>query len=194
VGSSSSGLAATPPIDDPQHAGHPGFSAADLANDRGTFQGIYRALNPSPADIVLLHVDANNMNNDDPNIIASDVDRILDEIDRWERDNNIPVTVFLTLIFDRSRAAGLFPPFPNPSVDALNNRLEQLAASGRRDGIVLVNQHHALNYSCNDTRDPLCDMMLQHHGFIHPDQDGYNKMATRWLDSIIASGKVAKCE
>jgi hypothetical protein len=152
-------------------------------------------LNPAimPLDTVLLQVGANNNNNDDPNIIASDVDRILEEIDCWERDNNIWMTVFLALIID-CRGAGLFPLFPNPSVDAVNNRLEQLTASRRRGGIVLVNQHDALNYSCNDPRHPLCDMTLQRHGFIHPDQDGYNKMAARWLYSIIASGKVAKCE
>jgi hypothetical protein len=83
----------------------------------------------------LLHVGANNNNNNAPHIITSHVNRILEEIDCWERDN-----IWMTV-------------------------------------------SHSL-----------CDMTLQRSGFIHPDQGRYNKVATRWMDRIIASGKVDKCE
>lgn len=187
VGSRSSGEAATPPIDDPDHEGHPGATAEDIADN------IRLYLNLNPADVVLLHIGTNNINTDGIDAVtrAAQVGQILDEIDQWERDNNTPVTVFLAQIIDRSNPdAG---SFPNPRVDAFNTALVNMVEGRSTDDIIVVDQHNALNYACENPDSASCDMTKQEGGFIHPDEDGYEKMATTWLGSIESSGRLPKC-
>ncbi|MGH8502488.1 MAG: chitobiase/beta-hexosaminidase C-terminal domain-containing protein [Gammaproteobacteria bacterium] len=197
VGSLRNGQSARPAIRDPDHEGWGGFKASQIANGKTSggvtvFPGVYGALNMNPADVVLLHIGTNNINQNVPASTATDIEQILDEIDRWEVSNGgNPVTVFLAKIIDRSNAQCNLDGCSNPKVVELNKRIAQIAASRARlgDDIVLVDQYSALDYPE--------DMAPQGTGgsqLIHPDQNGYEKMARPWLNAIMASGKLPKCQ
>ena len=145
---------------DPDHEGHPGFTAANVA-------AVIDALNANAADIVLLHIGTNGL---DPNG-EGDVADILDAIDSWEA-LNFPVTVFLARIIDQDPI--------NPDVETFNTNVATMAdariASG--DLIVKVNQHDALTYPA-DLSDAL-----------HPTLVGYGKMADVWFDALTNSGLI----
>jgi lysophospholipase L1-like esterase len=194
VGSRSGGQAANPPIRDPHHEGHPGFTAADIAGVDGDpdLANVYTWLTMNPADVVLLHIGTNQINRDgiDAETRAEQVGEILNEIDRWERDNATPVTVFLALIIDRSNEDG---SFPNPRVDEYNQRLTNLAASRSQDDIIIVDQHDTLDTTCDDGD---CDYALQPDNmqYVHPNQGGYNKLSEVWLSGLLQSEQLAKCQ
>jgi len=184
VGSLRNGQSANPPISDPDHEGRPGYTALEIANGNGTNPGIFQTLRLHPADIVLLHIGTNNINFDDTTTTANDIERILNEIDRWEKSaRGNPVTVFLARIIDRSG-----PDCPNledctnANVVSLNRRITSIVTRrrGAGDRIVLVNQYNALDYPE--------DMAPQRNQLIHPNQRGYNKMGQRWLEVLKRSG------
>ncbi|MGH8503817.1 MAG: GDSL-type esterase/lipase family protein [Gammaproteobacteria bacterium] len=185
VGSLSNGQTASPPIGDPQHEGHGGFTAAQIAANIRTW------LMLNPPDIVLLHIGTNNINTDnlDPVTRAMQVEQTLETIDQWEIDTGTPVTVFLAKIIDRSNPGD--NTFPNLRVEAYNQALEDMVAGRPTDDVRIVDQYSALSYPS--------DMVLQDAGYIHPNQTGYNKMADVWKNSLLspeflATGKLAKCE
>lgn len=185
VGSESNGEAANPPIGDPQHEGHGGFTAAQIAANLHTW------LMLNPPDIVLLHIGTNNINTDNLDAFtrAAQVEQTLEVIDQWETENNTPVTVFLAKIIDRSNPVD--DTFPNLRIDGYNQALEDMVAGRPADDVRIVDQHNALSYPS--------DMVLQNAGYIHPNQAGYYKMADVWKNSLLSpeflvSGKLAKCE
>jgi len=187
VGGESNGEAAIPPIGDPQHEGHGGFTALQIA------QNVRFWLMLNPADIVLLHAGTNTINTDnfDAATRAGHVGQILDEIDQWEIDTRTPVSVYLAKIIDRSNPDGTFP---NTRVVEYNQALENLVASRPDDEVEIVDQYSALDYSCADGG---CDMVPQgaFNQYIHPTPAGYDKMAVTWLNSgLLTSDKLAKCE
>ncbi len=184
VGSLRNGQNANPPISDPDHEGHPGFTALQIANGSGSYPGVFGALRLHPTDVVLLHIGTNNINFDDTATTTDNIERILNEIDRWERSaQGNPVTVFLAKIIDRSN-----PQCPNledcknTNVVSLNRKITSIVTRrrGLGDRVVLVNQYSALNYPE--------DMSRQNNQLIHPNQTGYNKMGQRWLEVIKRSG------
>jgi hypothetical protein len=191
VGSLQGGQSANPPITDPDHEGHDGRTANLIA------QNVRLWLTLNPADIVLLHIGTNNINFDNPASTFADINQILDKIDRWELKNNTPVTVFLAEIIERTTLDGQTCDGCNANVASLNAGIRAIPGSRPDDDVVIVNQHDALDYSCNDGS---CDMSPQQGGpsdnivYIHPNQTGYNKMATTWLSELLASDKLAKCE
>jgi hypothetical protein len=81
---------------------------------------MYTWLNINSAGVVLLHIGTNRIVKDNlsPETCAGQVRRISDEIERWERDNGTPITVFLALIVGCSNEDGAFP---NPRVDYTTN-------------------------------------------------------------------------
>jgi hypothetical protein len=189
VGSLQGGLSANPPVADSDHEGHDGYTANQIA------QNVRFWLTLNPAGIVLLHVGTNNIDFDDVANTLADINQILDEIDRWESKTNSPVTVFLATIIDRTTLDGLTCDGCNANVARLNVKIRALPARRPNDDIVIVNQHGALDYSCEDGA---CDLSPQqsHSGgivYIHPTQNGYDKMADTWLPPLLKSDKLATC-
>lgn len=198
VGSQQGGQAAPVPIDDPDHEGYGGAHANDLVfggrldGDGNLISGIFSALEQNPADVTLLHIGTNDVNNEPAATTAAEINDILDEIERWELSlNGNPVTVLLAEIIERS------PPESseicdgcNANLTTLNNLIRGIPAARPGDDIVIVNQHDALVYPD--------DMTPQVRGgrtiFIHPNATGYGKMAATWLPGLVESGKLTTCE
>ncbi len=182
VGSQNDGLKLD--IIDPDHEGWPGRRDDDFLDNIDNPPRVTALLDANPADIILLHIGSNDVNEKNQggtaDVDADDVEAILQEIDTWETTNN-PVTVFLALITDRRTQ---FQELPNPDVDEFNNNIKSLAEAriDAGDDIVIVNQHDALTYPDDLSPDQ-----------VHPTIGGYEKMANTWLESIISSEKAPRC-
>jgi hypothetical protein len=118
---------------------------------------IFSWLTQNPADIVLLHIGTNQVETD-----VTDLDTILDEIDRFDEN----IVVILARIINRMQYSAVTTQF--------NDNLEALAESRINNGdkIVVVDQEGALTYP-----DDLADNL-------HPNINGYNKMATVWMEAL----------
>ena len=156
VGDRKTGLLASPSFDI-DHQGIAGIADNEVAAN------VYAWLTAHPAEIVLLHIGTNNFSTD-----PGDVEDILNEIDRYEADNNKAVTVVLAKIINRMT--------PHPDTTVFNNNIEAMALSriASGDKIVIVNQESALDYTTD-----MWDLL-------HPNNVGYRKMAARWLDGLLA--------
>ena len=170
VGSQSNGAAASPAIVDPNHEGHPGINALELA-DGGQpgnpgYTGIFNALEANPADIVLLHIGTNDLGLTD----ATDVGQVLTRIQTWEDSaNGNPVTVILARIINQNPINVAVDPFNDAVVDLAQTRIDT------GDDIIIVNQENALTYP-GDLTDAL-----------HPNTSGYTKMANVWNFALIGN-------
>jgi lysophospholipase L1-like esterase len=168
VGSLSNGEGATPGIADANHEGHSGWNATEIFSGRlGGYpnDGVRAWLDANPADIILLHIGTNDLEDTS----ATDIGNILDAIDLWESGNN-PVTVVVARILDGSPV--------DSAVTAFNNSVASMAhariAAG--DHIVVVDQQSALNYPADLADDT------------HPTPSGYQKMAAVWLHALLEPG------
>ena len=88
VGSQYSGFDLFP---DAQNEGHPAATDDEIAD------WVYGFLQANPANIVLLHIGTNDLNPD-----PTDVKNILDEIDRYEANFGVKITVILARIINRN--------------------------------------------------------------------------------------------
>jgi VCBS repeat-containing protein len=158
---------------DYNNEGHGGWTAYEIAwglNGGYPTDGVRAWLDANPADIILLHIGTNQLNQNTDVDVAS----ILDEIDLWESSaNGNHVTVVLALIIDQDPI--------NPDVAVYNSHLVTLANNRIADGddIVVVNQHNALTYP-DDMGDGL-----------HPNANGYAKMSNVWFNAL--KNLVDKC-
>jgi len=135
-----------------QHEGHNGWTDAQIAAD------VYTFLEVNPAKIVLLHIGTNGLNTN-----PADVERILDEIDRWENDNTETVIVILARIINRQGHV-----CPNPSTTTtFNNNVAAMASARINDRIVIVDME------CGAGLDYQADMA----DLLHPNITGFSKLA-----------------
>jgi hypothetical protein len=155
VGSSRSGQSVTPSFDF-DHQGMPGMSASQIASN------VYHYLTTNNSDIVLLHTGTAGFISTTP----ADVENILNEIDRFEQDNDQDITVVLARIINRKTY--------NPDVHAFNEDVAAIAENriANGDKIIIVDFENALTYP-----DDLFDNL-------HPNNSGYNKMADVWLAAL----------
>ncbi|MBA2490765.1 MAG: tandem-95 repeat protein [Gammaproteobacteria bacterium] len=132
--------------------------------------GVYAWLEQNPADFVLLHMGSENLRT----ASVDDVEMVLNEIDRWERDHGAQVRVLLARVIDR------YPS--DPRIAAFNNQVQSMAKDrmgnpinpAYPDRVRMVNQQAALKYPA-DLSDPM-----------HPSASGYAKMADTWARAIKA--------
>ena len=110
---------------DNRHEGHPGWSAAQIAEET------YWWLKNNPADIVLLHAGTNGVQES-----TADIEKILNEIDRFSSDT----WVVLALIINRNPYSSVTAAFN----DNLLQLVDQRVANG--DKIIVVDQENALDY------------------------------------------------
>jgi len=141
---------------DTHHEGHGGWTDGQIADN------VYTFLNGNPADIVLLHIGTNQLSTS-----PSDVEDILNEIDRWETDSGKTVLVILAKIINRE---GHVCPAPSTTT-TFNSNVEAMALSRSDDRLVLVDME------CSAGLNYLSDMA----DYLHPNPTGYAKMADQWF-------------
>ena len=161
VGSLVAGQDAVPAFD-PDNEGHSGWTDAQIAAN------IYDWLTSNPADVILLHIGTNGLDAS-PNDVAS----ILNEVDRYEADHDMPITVFIARIIQRVPYSATTTQF-NDNVEAM--ALARVA--GQNDRLVMVDMEDGagLIYTI-DTSGMTGDM----YDYLHPNSHGYPKMAAQWF-------------
>ncbi len=155
VGSQQAGSAIVPPID-PDNEGHPGWTSYELAAQT------YAFMLQSQPNIVLLHIGTNDDTAD-----VDGVSTVLDEIDRYETDFHRHVKVYVALIIDNKT--------PDARIAAFNDNLRTMLQMriDNGDDIVIVDMYHNAGLTGEDYTDSL-----------HPNANGYAKMATVWFDAL----------
>jgi len=171
---------------DAEHEGHPGWSAfemlfgtsyIDKQDPKCPTCSIIDWLNAKKPDIILLHIGTNNFTTS-----ITDVAAILNAINHWATspDGN-PIAVFLAQIINRR-------PYQLVDVLAYNRNLSALVHQRKRVGVgpstFLVNQESALMYPTDLLADP---------AGLHPNTNGYAKMADRWFAKLTGSGLMLRC-
>ena len=156
VGSRVAGSAIVPPFDT-DNEGYPGETSNDIANK------VYSKLVENPADIILLYIGANDWSDS-----VSGINRILNNIDYYERDYHHHIKVFLARIVNRQT----YQPWMshlNTNIQSLSN---QRIANG--DDIVVVEMEYGAGINYNtDFQDRT-----------HPNDMGYNKIAKAWFNTL----------
>jgi beta-lactam-binding protein with PASTA domain/lysophospholipase L1-like esterase len=158
---------------DPNHEGHDGWRADEILNGRISDPAAGKLEYWLPAhqpDIVLLHIGTNDITAGNQN--ADKVNAILNVIDAYEVASGKNVTVILALIIDR---------VPHSSATTIyNNDVNSMAMSriANGDHIVIVNMQNALNYATDMTDE------------VHPNDNGYAKMANVWFDALVGKSLV----
>jgi lysophospholipase L1-like esterase len=177
---------------DDDHEGFPGRTTAEA----GAKIKAWLDNNSNNVDVVLMHLGSNDVNDKgfQPEVSVSDAEAILDDIQAWE-DTHHTVTVSLALITDR--LSQFHQAFPNPDVENLNNQLRAMAnrrITGLGDKIVIVNQHDALTYPDDLDKSDHPDPGVKADK-VHPNQGGYNKMASTWFQSLVSEeAAIPRCE
>jgi lysophospholipase L1-like esterase len=129
-------------------------------------------LDSNPADIVLLHVGINDINQRG-DTSSTGVNNILNAIDTWEAAN-YPVTVFLAKIIDDVPMYQAELP-----VTTYNSNLDALFAARPNDRLIMVDMHDGAGISYG-SGSPGPDMWDN----VHPNLSGYEKMAAKWLTDM----------
>lgn len=166
---------------DPDVEAHGGYTDREIAYGRimDGSDGIFAWLNRSPADVVLLHVGSFGLDTN-----ADDIQALLDEIDRWEASaEGNPVTVVLARIIDRQ------PPTASEDVTTFNVNVAAMAQArvANGDDIVMIDQQRAL---WNDRGVPDPDLYGDR---LHPNQAGYQEMASAWRQALLEHDLLDKC-
>jgi len=158
---------------DRNHEGHGGWPAADDTLSETIHNHIYDWLTLNPPDIILLHIGTNDIGMfDSPQQIADDIEQILDEIDRWEINQDKNIDVILAQITSIVPITGNF----GKKVDQLNIKIGELVSLRKSEGdkISLVDVKNALNYDTDMSDDNW-----------HPNDSGYTKIADVWYNGLI---------
>jgi lysophospholipase L1-like esterase len=144
---------------DRDHEGHSGWSA-DGGSTGSIADNVDNFLELNPADIVLLHIGTNDI--DEGHASSADIARILDEIRRRSTD----ITVVLALIINQV-------PY-SPETSAYNAEVSNMALQRIEAGhpIIIVDMENALLYP-DDLEDG-----------VHPNDNGYAKMAEVWFEAL----------
>jgi len=156
VGSRVAGQDITP-VFDPENEGYPGWTSYQIADKT------YSWMLKSRPDIVLLHAGSNDWNTS-----PKGIEKILNEIDKYEQNSGNSVTVIVALIINRKSYMKWISTF-NSNVNAMAKRR---ISDG--DNIVIVDMEKGagINYSTE-----MVDGA-------HPSNSGYEKMATVWFNAL----------
>jgi len=155
VGSQNNGGAVTPSFDG-DNEGYIGYTTHQIADL------VYDRLQKSAPDIILLHIGTNDhMSNYSP-YDMSGLEKILNNIDRYEETYHKHITVILARIIPMPKADSWVPIF-NTSLDSM-----AIDRINKGDDIKVVNMN---------TVSTLIDG-------IHPTDSGYQEMSTIWFNAI----------
>ena len=143
----------------PHHEGHPGWQASDIS---GQISGWLTASIP---DVVFLHIGTNDISiTGDPTLAASRLSHLIGQITGQEPN----VRLFVASIVPRA-----------DSYEALTQQYNALIPS-----IVLNYKTQGFKVEYVDIHSALTLADLA--DAVHPNQSGYNKMATRWNAAFTA--------
>lgn len=153
---------------DPNHEGRNGWKADEILNGRPSVPSEGKLeiwLTAHQPDVVLLHIGTNDITAGDQD--ANEVNSILNVIDDYEDANDKHVTVILALIINRN-------PY-NAATTAFNSDVSNMALGriANGDDIIIVDMESALDYSTDMNADGL-----------HPNDNGYAKMAVVWYNAL----------
>jgi len=172
VGSLHWGFDMTPPFDC-DHEGWPGWQASQIAAN------VYRWLEQNPPDIILAHVGTNGLSADN----VKDVEQMLNEIDRYEIDNDAEIIVFLARIIHR------YEMDSSAITTAFNDNVEAMALSrvqNQGDKIIMVDMENGagIDYMADGV-----DMLGTTYPKVsydryHPTDQGNTKMAKLWFEHL----------
>jgi len=177
VGGQSNGL-----LDhDKDHEGHGGACATGPCSFTTLDINVEGWLNSKPADIVLLHVGINDINQRG-DTSSTGVNTILNNIDTWE-SNNHPVTVFLAKIIDD--VPGVLPELDVATYN--NNLVNMLAGRPSSDRVIMVDMHDGAGIIYGNGTFA-ADMFDN----VHPKLSGYEKMAAKWLSDMTDPANVGQ--
>ena len=160
---------------DIDHEGHSGFTDEDIAEQ------VYSYLTANPADIVLLHIGTNNVS---VHQNANQVEAILDEIDRWETDNETFIWVILARIINRNCITDLPPCLESDLTIEFNDSVinmvqDRIVLGGDKIYVVDMENGAGLDYNLSSAASP-GDMFDN----LHPFDTGFEKMADQWFSAI----------
>jgi len=132
-------------------------------------------------DIILLHIGTNDITHEgDAAITDQKVTDILNLIDEYEIRANKEVIVFLALIINRVKPWGTEALRTTAFNDAINSMAQARIAAG--DKIVIVDMEKNAGFEYTYTT----DMASDGEG-LHPNEEGYSKMAGLWFSSITSN-------
>ena len=159
VGSRSNGGAVRPSYDG-NNQGYTGWTSYQIADK------VYSFLDKNTPDIILLHIGTNDSAYYS-DASAEGVERILDEIDRFERNRGVKIKVILARIISLRK---------NPSwVSSFNNNLSEMVQNRNDNDIYIVDMEHGAGIDYG--RDMMPDG-------IHPNNSGYEKMSKVWFKTL----------
>ena len=172
VGSLNWGFDITPPFDC-DHEGHPGWAASTIATN------VYGWLEQNPAEIILAHVGTNGLSADN----VTDVERMLDEIDRYEMDKDVEITVFLARIIHRYLMES------QEITTAFNDNVEAMALSrvqNQGDRIIMVDMENGagIDYMTDGVDMWGTTYPGLNYDRSHPSDQGNIKMANLWFEHL----------
>ncbi|WP_242928738.1 Ig-like domain-containing protein [Pontibacter vulgaris] len=141
-----------------------GFNARDGVQET---PGPY--LESYPADIILLHIGTNQVNES-----PADVESILNEIDKYEASSKTSITVILAQIINRVSGA------EKEITSAFNRNIKAMAEAriAKGDKIVIVDMEKGAGFVYE--LEPNGDMADN----LHPNTVGYDKMANVWFAAL----------
>ena len=159
---------------DPDHEGHGGWTDSQIATNIYNNGGSNWISTYNP-DVILLHIGTNGLNSN-----PGDVEDILDEIDEYEADNDVDVTVVLARIINRISHSTTTTDFNDNVEEMARDRVGNSSNPAYPDKIVFVDMEdgagiiYDYTYNGGDMWDNL-----------HPFETGYSKMASVWYDALI---------
>jgi len=156
VGSRQAGSAIVPHFD-VDNEGYPGWTSGQIADH------VYGFLQANQPDIILLHIGSNDWSDN-----VNNINRILDNIDTYERHYHHHIKVILARIINRQQYQAW--------TTTLNRRIQSIAnnRNAHGDDIYVVDMEYGagLNYH-TDFQDRT-----------HPNDTGYYKMASVWFRAL----------
>ena len=157
VGSDMTGQDIVPPFDS-DNEGHVGWTSYNIA------ENVHDYMSTNNPDIILLHIGTNDL---DTSITG--VAEILNQINLYELESGETVRVLIALIIDTRS--------PNEIIQDFNDNLRKLVNLHMLigDKVTLVDMYKGAGLMSSDYGD-----------FIHPNDNGYNKMATVWFNALMA--------
>ncbi len=162
VGSRSTGKDAEPAFD-PDNEGYPGWTDDQIRVN------VYKWLRKNPADIIMLHIGTNGLDPD-----PSDVEGILDEIDRYERDYDHSIKVIMAKIINRSTYSQLTTQF-NQNIEKM--AIDRVIQQGDDIKIIDMEFETDIDYRLNAAGGEMFDNL-------HPFVGGHENMAVRWFEAL----------
>jgi len=158
VGSRRAGYDVKPPFD-PDNEGHPGWTSWDIANH------IYSYLQQNTPDVILLHIGTN----DRAGGRVDGTEKILNEIDRFKKDHNKKIKVFVALIINRW--------LWDRTIEKYNANLLAMLQKRNDPDIVIVDMSNLISGGQHDYLENT-----------HPNKSGYKRIADKWFTSLMDSG------